>query len=706
VSKQPHGGRGRAFLWCVGSVAAVWAVAALWLVPALIGQAYRGESLPALNAVVSGRDVHPLSDYLELWYSVAFRTTLALAAAATVVWVVLRWPDRVRAIAGLLFREPAVPVGRGLLLAAALGFVSGFLEFATSKIRFLTDGEFVHGSNPDTLWIAPLLLPLAFGVLFAPLALLGAAVRRSINVGAIVALLGFFGWMGIIKTARLGIHPAATAVLAVGLALVSARALLRAPVATTRGLRGGVLSATAVLLLVAIGMNGGRWLREQRLLGRLPAAAADAPNVLLIILDTVRAASLGLHGYDRPTTPRLEQFARRGIVFASAFAPSSWTLPSHATAFTGRQPQEHGVAWHTPLDHRYPTLAEALAAQGYATAGFVANLSYTTRASGLARGFAHYEDYGLSPVVIADGTWLTRRVAIWFTRRYVGGGWMVRKHAPEVSAAFLDWVDRERRAPFFAFLNYFDAHSPYRRRAQFIDRFPARAGADDVVAAEGGREPRPERLRDWLDRYDSSIAYLDHELGLLFDALARRGLLDNTLIVVTSDHGEHFGERELTHHGNSLYTPLLHVPLVLVPPASSGIAGVPGRREEVVSLRDLPATILDLVDANGSFDLPGRSWLAPRSADHAVLSAVSPEADEEDGPLGRGESVSLVVGSHQYIRKGSGAEELYDLEADPEQAVDLSAHPSSALRLRELRRRLDEVLVAAAAAARTGGQRD
>ena len=122
---------------------------------------------------------------------------------------------------------------------------------------------------------------------------------------------------------------------------------------------------------------------------------ANSPNVLLIVLDTVRADHLSLYGYERPTTPNLERLAKRGIRFDNARATAPWTLPSHASMFTGHWPHELGAKWMTPLRGNLPTLAEYLGAHGYATAGFVANVVYCSQETGLARGFTHYEDYVL-----------------------------------------------------------------------------------------------------------------------------------------------------------------------------------------------------------------------------------------------------------------------------------------------------------------------
>jgi hypothetical protein len=152
-------------------------------------------------------------------------------------------------------------------------------------------------------------------------------------------------------------------------------------------------------------------LRERRALGKLPPAAEGVPNVLLLVLDTVRAASLSLYGYPRPTTPNLEKWAAKGVVFERAIAPAPWTLPSHGSLFTGRHPQELSGEHLVPLNEEQPTLAEALRDAGYATAGFAANPTYTTRASGLARGFARYEDFPITWGRFLISSWLSRMIS-------------------------------------------------------------------------------------------------------------------------------------------------------------------------------------------------------------------------------------------------------------------------------------------------------
>ncbi len=166
------------------------------------------------------------------------------------------------------------------------------------------------------------------------------------------------------------------------------------------------LLAGALLTIMLVTIGGRAW-SEHRAAAALPPAPAGARNVLLIVWDTVRAGNLSLYGYERPTTPNLERLAGRGVRFDLAFSTSSWTLPAHASLFTGRWPHELGVDWKSPLRDDVPTLAEYLAAHGYDTAGFAANLDYCTRETGLARGFAHYEDF---PIDLYDA--FTRYVAL------------------------------------------------------------------------------------------------------------------------------------------------------------------------------------------------------------------------------------------------------------------------------------------------------
>jgi len=230
----------------------------------------------------------------------------------------------------------------------------------------------------------------------------------------------------------------------------------------------------------------------------------------------------------------------------------------------------------------------------------------------------------------------------------------------------LRWLEQHEGRPFFVFMNFFDAHEEWAPPDQ-IRRFADRPKA--------------------IDRYEAAIAYQDQEVATLLDTLRARGLLDRTIVVLTSDHGEQYGEHGLTNHGNSLYLTLLHVPLVIRYPALVPTGAGVG---EVVSVVDLPATILSLAGAPAV--LPGRSladaWHggAPRGP---VLADVERAISETVvGPTSRGAMRSLVDSQWHYIRNGDGVEELYAYRSDPEERTNLAGLPAHAGILASMREAL------------------
>ena len=201
-------------------------------------------------------------------------------------------------------------------------------------------------------------------------------------------------------------------------------------------------------------------------MGALPPPRPHARNVVLIVWDTVRAYSLGPTGIPGHH-PQPARRAQKGVRYNYALAPAPWTFPSHSCFFTGQWPLKNNTQWKMTLDTQDPTLAEYLASRGYQTAGFAANTNCCTYESGLSRGFAHYEDYALTPATIlartTPGHWIVTkalRLAGWYHQEKWAG--LQSRDARGISDAFLDWLGRRRPdRPFFAFLNYFDAHEPY-----------------------------------------------------------------------------------------------------------------------------------------------------------------------------------------------------------------------------------------------------
>ena len=380
--------------------------------------------------------------------------------------------------------------------------------------------------------------------------------------------------------------------------------------------------------------------------------------------------------------------AQRGVTFDRAISTAPWTTPSHAGMFTGHYPSECSTDWDRPLDNRYPTLAELLAKQGYATAGFVANTFGCGYETGLDRGFAHYEDYSISVGELLIGSSLLRSLAHSDSlRRWVGNHQVItRKPAAAINHDFLAWQQQQSSRPFFAFLNYLDAHEPYLPPAPFDSKFGISAHKDKYQARHDlrisfryGREHlSPEETQAEIDDYDGAIAYLDQQIGLLLDELERRGALNNTLVVITSDHGESFGEHQDFGHGNSLYMPLLHVPLLVFFPSQ-----VPANQEvsDPVSLRDLPATILELAGVSGKTKAPGYSlachWISELPPGTVKTSAILSEVNVAPIRPGRyptGASAnmrSVLQEPLHYIRNANGREELYDIVKDPAEETNL-----------------------------------
>ena len=404
----------------------------------------------------------------------------------------------------------------------------------------------------------------------------------------------------------------------------------------------------AVLLVLAMVPAVGDWIVQARRTQPLPPPGS--PNLLLIVLDTVAAGHLNLHGYPRATGTTLAEVAEQGICFESVRAASSWTLPSHATMFTGRWLHELSVGWLHPLDTAPPTLAEFLEAQGYATAGFVANTTYCARDSGLGRGFGYYQDYifpeltafrmavlvkralaGLQALVQV----LEDRLKLIEVRPYMNGVWGLfvadRKGAATVNREFLDWLAHrsEPERPFFTFLNFFDAHTPYQIPPGRMHRFAVepldqrqRLLIEQWADLDQDRVPAAD-LASVVDAYDDCLADLDEQLGILLDELRRRGVLEHTWLIITADHGESFGEHKgVFCHGTSLYQTELHVPLLIVPPGGTAPKQV---IKQTVSLRDLAATVVDVLGLQARSPFPGdslaRLWKRPPPLSSPPLQA-------------------------------------------------------------------------------------
>lgn len=579
-----------------------------------------------------------------------------------------------------------LPPRQGWLLGAWFGLLIGFTEIVHETVRERVFGVVLHHKSEHFLWMVPLtylLLGLVAGGLVAGLARLAP---RLMTLPVAVFALVFFGVWGQLL-AHESLHLAAVLALSGGIAWQLARSRALGGPRVLRWSRRSLPWMIGAVAIAAVAVPLSHALAESRAMAALPPGPKGAPNVVLIVLDTVRVDHLSLHGYGRETTPNIDALGREGVVFDACFSTSPWTLPSHITMFTGRYPHETEADWLVPFREDYPTLAEALAARGYATGGFVGNLGYCGSQNGIDRGFVRYEDFYVKPDVFA----FSSLVGSHFASRYLGHpfGTMLRNDAETVTSRFLEWTRELDGRPFFAFLNYYDAHEDYLPPAGFDIYDPT----GDPTSAYG-TSVRPDAKKQIVAAHDGCIRFIDHHIGRLVSELESAGLLDDTILVVTSDHGELFGEHGLQGHGHSLYRPLLHVPLVVW--SRRGLP--PGRRiAEYATLRDLATTILELTETEPAAAFPGQSLSRLWRTDGATPADPSPLLSEvSEGkwtppfvPISGGDMKCLVEAPFHFITGGSRGDELYDLAADPREETNLVDTPDGTETAARLRRTID-----------------
>jgi arylsulfatase A-like enzyme len=374
-----------------------------------------------------------------------------------------------------------------------------------------------------------------------------------------------------------------------------------------------------------------------------------------VTLDTTRADRLGCYGHSRRTSPHLDRFATQARVFTRAYSVSSWTLPAHASLFTGRFPFSHGARydpdgplrlgaalddaerWNSyrarPVSESDATLAEILGAAGYRTGGVVAG-PWLKRAFGLGRGFAHYDDSG---ILALNG-----------------------RGAAEVTDAAIHWLDDDSGTPFFLFLNYFDPHAPVTPPEWAVRALEPRGMA---YVKRLGRSERVGLL------YDAEILAMDRQLGRLFEWLQRSGVWEDTWILVTADHGRLLGEGDRFGHGASLSEPEIRVPLLIKatgPNPPSGIDVTPTR------LVDVLPTVLARLGLEAPAGLQGTA--IPAREAPAIFAEVYPLPAKSRG----GDWRAWIENDEKFVWSSQGHHELYDLAQDPGETRNLyPAAPAS-----------------------------
>lgn len=556
--------------------------------------------------------------------------------------------------------------------ALITGLVEGLLFFHLRHLRIL-----------DLTWVPiPVDLALALIVALPILALrrfLAGRPSLFLRTACLFGWLMFFDWLRVTSpvfegalpaewSAAISAHPFAETVslMAAALLLAIAVAMLLSRPGGRQFHRRSLPWVAGLAAIAVIGVPVVQRMKEAKQIARLPAAAPDSPNVLVIVVDTLRADHLSTYGYARPTSPNLTRIASQGVLFENAMAASSWTLPSHASMLTGRYPHEHKARFiDSTLTLRYPTLGEAFQRLGYRTAGFSASTYFFSRRTGLGRGFIHFEDDFESPASAFPQTYYGERVEKMLYTLHLAKDRIGRRNARQINQHALRWMESSGHShPFFVFLNYYDVHDPYLPPEPYLHRFTklAHPAGPIAMAWDWFASLTPQQREGEMDAYDGAIQYTDTELGEFFRQLHQRGLDKNTIIVITSDHGEEFNEHGFMDHLNALYRELIHVPLIFWQPGTLP-AGV--RISTPISTVSLPATLLSLVPNGQSANMPGISlanlWTNPRQ-NLPVMPVVSELAQFKLTPLFPnyyGPLTSITTPQWHYISGGKAGQELF-----------------------------------------------
>lgn len=401
----------------------------------------------------------------------------------------------------------------------------------------------------------------------------------------------------------------------------------------------------------------------------VPACSRGAkPNVLLIVIDTLRPDRLGAYGSRRGLTPFLDSIAERGFVFQNAYAQTSWTNASIASLLTSRYQSQHRVtSFKSVLSEHEITLTEVLREHGYATGGISANFLVVAQL-GFGQGFDHYQ------VLVATQTDADGKTIY------------VKERAERVNQAGLTWLDETRRqrprAPIYLYLHYMEPHNPYHPPDVYLERvLDGRPRPDQEAANRRMRLPNVGYFSDEIvqavqDLYDAEVMSVDAALRDLFAALQQRGFLDNTVVVILADHGEEFREHGLMGHHQTLFEEVIRVPLLMTVPGE----GAGARVETIVSLTDVAPTILALlgIPVPASFDgssllplmgLQRRGWWPFHPSDgpdgasppNVAFSELIKESTDRRRPHER----AVVHEKEKLILNVDGGREYYDLRTDP-----------------------------------------
>jgi len=572
-----------------------------------------------------------------------------------------------------------------LRMAVSLGLLAGLVEGLLLLAVFRYGWLYLRlgdGVSVEILWIAPLVTAL----LFLLIALAGSLISRILpRLPVVQFCLGFLVFLTLADwlspTGRIG--PVGVLSLSMGLTVVLVRWYRARANTVPRIWQRSLPYTLAVFFLTFLAVRTSVWGREKLATSQLVGVAPGTPNVLVIVIDTLRADHVSCYGYSRPTTPNIDRIARDGVLFENAISTAPWTMPSHASMVTGRYPHEHGAVDEHGLDDRLPTIGEAFRDRGFRTGAFSANNLYFCRRAGFARGFLHFEDYFYSlGDVVYRTVWgrIVNHFLPFVAHIRVLEEIPVRERAEQINTSAVEWIDRDRSHPFFVFLNYFDLHTPYLPKQPYRGRFSKIPNPGGLIDMGSKPHLTADQLQSEVDAYDGAITYVDEQIGRMFTELRRRGLDQNTIVVITSDHGEAFGEHNLVTHRNALYRGLIHVPLIYWEPGKipSGV-----RIDHPVTVASLPATLLELAGTRDQKQFVTSSlaelWRHPEVANNWPNPLAEMEKhiySPDTHPAHSGWLKSIVNPQWQLIISEKLQPELYDWRGDPNETLNIASSPT------------------------------
>jgi arylsulfatase A-like enzyme len=404
------------------------------------------------------------------------------------------------------------------------------------------------------------------------------------------------------------------------------------------------------------------------------------PHIILISIDTLRYDHLGCYGYGRNTSPYIDKFAHKATLYKNAYSTAVWTPPAHASMLTGLYPSSHGVMGDKKLGASVPTIAQILQQNGYHTCGFVNN-SQVGEMVGFEKDHSDFYEIWKGIEKHKAGKRILHKLASMFSH--------TDKGAKKTTDKVQSWISNrwDKKSPFYLFIHYLEPHNPLFPPKEFKNKFLSERSKGlrwKKTISKYRRNPLYHYLKEaqitaeqkdvLVDLYDAEIAYLDWQIGRLFSFLKKNNLFENTLVAVTADHGEHFGEKGHFSHVASLYEQILHVPLVIKYPYQKK-ANLTEHRAQLIDL--LPTIVaaadLDFVDSSEYKGIDLLNILTNNDRKlYAEWEGRVPEYIRYNALKVGSKIYSFIKNKKRavyfrdfkYIKNERGADELYNLKMD------------------------------------------